>query len=205
MLIWYCFVSLNLQLCLMSGEIIQMSNQMSLIFEANDLSQASVSYNVEFWFFFNQWFCHKTHFCPFFISTVWILLSSPEILNDSVCNTMISDPLKGYKHYFLVFLIFLNWPLKVKDTTFHSFEGLFVSLQPATVSRCGMIYMEPSQLGWKPLVISWINTLPDPLQSPDNRSLILDLFHWLIPPSLQMLRRHCRVRDSLVSDQSKHF
>uniref|UniRef100_H2M1P1 Dynein axonemal heavy chain 12 n=1 Tax=Oryzias latipes TaxID=8090 RepID=H2M1P1_ORYLA len=94
----------NKKLCLMSGEIIQMSNQMSLIFEANDLSQAS----------------------------------------------------------------------------------------PATVSRCGMIYMEPSQLGWKPLVISWINTLPDPLQSPDNRSLILDLFHWLIPPSLQMLRRHCR-------------
>uniref|UniRef100_A0A8C8JPV4 Dynein axonemal heavy chain 12 n=1 Tax=Oncorhynchus tshawytscha TaxID=74940 RepID=A0A8C8JPV4_ONCTS len=94
----------NKKLCLMSGEIIQMSNQMSLIFEAMDLSQAS----------------------------------------------------------------------------------------PATVSRCGMIYMEPSQLGWEPLVTSWINTLPEPLQAPDNTGLLMELFHWLLPPSLRMLRKQCR-------------
>uniref|UniRef100_A0A8C5GGD8 Dynein heavy chain 12, axonemal-like n=1 Tax=Gouania willdenowi TaxID=441366 RepID=A0A8C5GGD8_GOUWI len=95
----------NKKLCLMSGEIIQMSNQMSMIFETMDLSQAS----------------------------------------------------------------------------------------PATVSRCGMIFMEPSELGWKPLVRSSMNTLPKILQSVEHRDLLMELFNWLLPPSLNMLRKNCMV------------
>nr|XP_020824636.1 dynein heavy chain 12, axonemal isoform X2 [Phascolarctos cinereus] len=94
----------NKKLCLMSGEIIQMSAQMSLIFEAMDLSQAS----------------------------------------------------------------------------------------PATVSRCGMIYMEPLQLGWEPLVTSWLHTLKEPLDRKEYQELLQELFDWLIPSALRVRQKKCK-------------
>jgi dynein heavy chain, axonemal len=34
---------------------------------------------------------------------------------------------------------------------------------PATVSRCGMVYLEPSILGLQPFVECWLQRLPDPV------------------------------------------
>lgn len=35
---------------------------------------------------------------------------------------------------------------------------------PATVSRCGMVYLEPSILGLKPFTECWLRTIPPPLR-----------------------------------------
>ena len=32
---------------------------------------------------------------------------------------------------------------------------------PATVSRCGMVYLEPSYIGLEPFVECWLRKLPD--------------------------------------------
>ncbi|KAK5645095.1 hypothetical protein RI129_006395 [Pyrocoelia pectoralis] len=93
----------NKKLCLMSGEVMAMTNVMSMIFEVMDLSQAS----------------------------------------------------------------------------------------PATVSRCGMIYMEPSTLGWRPHVESWIPTCSTEWVSM-HEAYTLAMFDWVVSPCLYFIRKFCK-------------
>ena len=69
----------------------------------------------------------------------------------------------------------------------------FLHLQPATVSRCGMIYLEPSTLGWRPIMTSWIHQLPDVLKKDGGGDVLSDLMEWLVDPCLEFMRKNCKV------------
>ncbi|XP_076766493.1 dynein heavy chain 3, axonemal [Xylocopa sonorina] len=63
---------------------------------------------------------------------------------------------------------------------------------PATVSRCGMIYMEPSQLGWNALFDSYKIYLKDKLLI-EQYELIVELIEWLTQPILFFVNQHCKI------------
>ncbi|EGD79180.1 outer dynein arm heavy chain beta [Salpingoeca rosetta] len=55
---------------------------------------------------------------------------------------------------------------------------------PATVSRAGILFVNPTDLGWNPFVASWIETL----ESPGQRTNLMILFEKYVPPCLDALR-----------------
>lgn len=63
---------------------------------------------------------------------------------------------------------------------------------PATVSRCGMIYVEPVAMGWRCILISWLQDLPELLQDP-FRTQIQKLAEWLVPPALRCVQKNCKM------------
>lgn len=79
----------------------------------------------------------------------------------------------------------------VMSMIFESMDLLHAS--PATVSRCGMIYIEPRILGWNPFFRSWLNKL-NPIWKEGYEENIEQLFQWLIDPCLEFIRRNCHAR-----------
>ncbi|KAF7282405.1 hypothetical protein GWI33_002719 [Rhynchophorus ferrugineus] len=62
---------------------------------------------------------------------------------------------------------------------------------PATVSRCGMIYMQPETLGWRPFVDSWLPNCNPEWCGDEKTKYVSDLFDWIVPPCLNFIRSKC--------------
>ena len=71
---------------------------------------------------------------------------------------------------------------------------------PATVSRCGMIFVEPGEMGWQPMVDSWMAKRPE-FMTQDHKDLLNDFFGWLVDPLLYFQRHDC-VEPSETVDQT---
>ncbi|RLO04474.1 hypothetical protein DYB28_010789, partial [Aphanomyces astaci] len=69
-------------------------------------------------------------------------------------------------------------------------EDLSVA-SPATVSRTGMVYMEPASLGFDPLITSWLENLPHDF-SNDTRKQLQYLFDAFLRPSLAFVTAHVK-------------
>ena len=58
---------------------------------------------------------------------------------------------------------------------------------PATVSRCGMVYVTPDKLGWEPLLSTWIASLPAGMKENGMQSIYSDLIMVFVPQIMQFL------------------
>ena len=65
-------------------------------------------------------------------------------------------------------------------------EDLAVA-SPATVSRCGMIYMEPAALGIRALCVSWLQTLPQSFA--DFAGTLQEMFDLYVPHAVTFVRK----------------
>ena len=81
--------------------------------------------------------------------------------------------------------------IQMSDNMNMIFEPMDLAVaSPATVSRCGMVYMEPHQMGWKPLFNSWKNKLPVCFVE-EHIKIINELVEIVIQPCLDFIRKEC--------------
>lgn len=72
-------------------------------------------------------------------------------------------------------------------------EDLAVA-SPATVSRCGMVYLEPENISWQSYYTRWKNTLPSIYHIPDYVNVFDDLLHQMLEPALSFLYNKCKMQ-----------
>ncbi|CAJ1374166.1 unnamed protein product [Effrenium voratum] len=79
----------------------------------------------------------------------------------------------------------LNWTMRM----LFEVEDLRVA-SPATVSRCGMVYLTPSDLGWEPYVRTWLSSLPDQPFSEKAKDMVWSYFDTHVQRGLDFLRKN---------------
>ena len=66
-----------------------------------------------------------------------------------------------------------------------------ISASPATVSRCGMIYLEASEsLSWRSLLMTWINDMPVMFDTDCHKEFIGSLFEYFLPEIVECTIKH---------------
>ena len=61
---------------------------------------------------------------------------------------------------------------------------------PATVSRCGMVYIDPDELGWMPFVKTWIPCFKEKFGQVYTQYLV-NLFEKYVQEGLQFVNKKC--------------
>lgn len=82
--------------------------------------------------------------------------------------------------------------IKMPETCTMMFEVQDLRVaSPATVSRCGMVYLEPIHLGWEPLVDTWKEKMAEIIPHNHLESIIKNVkkvFNKLLP----FIREECK-------------
>ena len=82
--------------------------------------------------------------------------------------------------------------IKMPDICTMMFEvNDLVEASPATVSRCGMVYLEPVYLGWECIVESWAEQQEE-IISPTFLPFIKDTLMQVIGELLPKIRKQCK-------------
>nr|CAH8829193.1 unnamed protein product [Trichobilharzia regenti] len=79
--------------------------------------------------------------------------------------------------------------IQLSPTTNLIFEPMDLeAASPATVSRCGMIYLEPASLGWRSLLNSWMNKLPNFIKDM-HKEVWIDMFDRFVDAGIALIRK----------------
>ena len=82
--------------------------------------------------------------------------------------------------------------IKLKTSMKMLFEvGDLDAASPATVSRLGVVFLTPTDLGWRPFVTSWIAAEMPATMSPELRAHVVDLFQSTVDKGIAFRKLNC--------------